>query len=115
MVNATNHDSILIGRRDRGVLDLVMHPEAAPRTLQLNESAPEGERRTHGVEQRLCQSYLISYFVALGVSPIDLKRAKDTELAAVRLAEKGKLDEAIELLTSAIDTAPYYASLYNNR
>lgn len=41
MVNASN-DNILIGR-DQCVLDLVMHPESSPRTLQLDHAAPEGE------------------------------------------------------------------------
>lgn len=57
----------------------------------------------------------MNFYAALGVNPSDLKCAKATEFEAVRLAEKGKLDEAIDKMTVAMDIAPYYASLYNNR
>ncbi|CAB3372847.1 Hypothetical predicted protein [Cloeon dipterum] len=41
--------------------------------------------------------------------------AKERELEGVRAAEAGKLDDAVEIFTSAIEIAPERASGYNNR
>ena len=37
------------------------------------------------------------------------------EVQAVRAAEEGRLDEALQLLNDAVAKAPDYASVYNNR
>ena len=42
-------------------------------------------------------------------------RAKEIELEAVQTAENGDLDRSLELLKEAMEIAPNYASLYNNR
>ena len=44
-----------------------------------------------------------------------VQRAKDLEVQAVRVAEEGNLEDALELLTRAVNEAPNYASPYNNR
>ena len=44
-----------------------------------------------------------------------VRRAKDLEVQAVRAAEEGNLEDALELLTRAVNEAPNYASPYNNR
>ena len=44
-----------------------------------------------------------------------VQRAKDLEVQAVRAAEEGNLEDALELLTRAVNEAPNYASPYNNR
>jgi tetratricopeptide (TPR) repeat protein len=41
--------------------------------------------------------------------------AKQIELEAVKTAESGNLDGSLDMLTRAIEIAPNYASLYNNR
>lgn len=37
------------------------------------------------------------------------------EVEAVKAAEEGRLEEAVEMLTKAIHAAPAYPSPYNNR
>ena len=37
------------------------------------------------------------------------------ELRAVKAAEEGRMDEALQLLTEVVTNAPDYASGYNNR
>ena len=44
-----------------------------------------------------------------------VQRAKDLQVQAVRAAEEGNLEDALALLTRAINEAPNYASPYNNR
>ena len=44
-----------------------------------------------------------------------VQRAKGLEVQAVRAAEEGNLEDALELLTRAVNEAPNYASPYNNR
>ena len=44
-----------------------------------------------------------------------VQRAKDLEVQAVRVAEEGNLEDALEVLTRAVNEAPNYASPYNNR
>ena len=44
-----------------------------------------------------------------------VQKANDLEVQAVRVAEEGNLEDALELLTRAINEAPNYASPYNNR
>ena len=44
-----------------------------------------------------------------------VQRAKDLEVQAVCAAEEGNLEDALELLTRAVNEAPNYASPYNNR
>lgn len=44
-----------------------------------------------------------------------VQKAKDLEVQAVRVAEEGNLEDALELLTRAVNEAPNYASPYNNR
>lgn len=45
----------------------------------------------------------------------EAKKAKDLEVAAVKAAESGNLDEAIRLFTEAISVCPDRPSCYNNR
>ena len=44
-----------------------------------------------------------------------VQKAKDLEVQAVRAAEEGNLEDALELLTRAVNEAPNYSSPYNNR
>lgn len=44
-----------------------------------------------------------------------MSETNQLEVQGIRLAENGKLQEAIAILTKAIETAPNHASLYNNR
>lgn len=46
---------------------------------------------------------------------MQVKRAKELEVAAVRAAEGGDLGNALELLNQAAEEAPDFASVYNNR
>ena len=45
----------------------------------------------------------------------EVSRAKELELSAVKEAEGGRLQAALELLTEAIAVAPDFPSPYNNR
>lgn len=45
----------------------------------------------------------------------EVKRAKELELEAVKEAEGGRLQTALDLLTEAASVAPQYPSPYNNR
>ncbi|KAK6506009.1 hypothetical protein TWF506_010935 [Arthrobotrys conoides] len=44
-----------------------------------------------------------------------LTSLRSTEILAIRAAESGDTNKALQLLTSAIDSAPKYCSAYNNR
>lgn len=46
---------------------------------------------------------------------VEVSGAKEMEVEAVRAAEGGRLEEALQLLTTAITMAPAYPSPYNNR
>ena len=53
-----------------------------------------------------------------GVPPADppaVVKARSLEVQAVRSAEEGDMDKSLELINLAIETAPEYASPYNNR
>lgn len=45
----------------------------------------------------------------------EVRRAKALEVEAVREAEQGRLQVALDHLTEAITLAPHYPSPYNNR
>ena len=45
----------------------------------------------------------------------EVVKARALEVQAVRAAEEGDLDKSLELIKLAIETAPDYASPYNNR
>ena len=47
--------------------------------------------------------------------PPEVARARFLEVQAVRAAEEGDMDTSLQLINLAIDTAPDYASPYNNR
>lgn len=44
-----------------------------------------------------------------------LGKVKQMEIDAVRAAEKGELEESLEILNNAINIAPTHASCFNNR
>lgn len=50
-----------------------------------------------------------------GVESEGVKRARVLEVEAVRAAESGDLTGALEILGRAVNEAPEYASVYNNR
>lgn len=52
---------------------------------------------------------------AMDVDSVEVRHAKALEVDAVREAEKGRLQAALDLLTEAISVAPHYPSPYNNR
>ena len=82
---------------DEMVLNALFNPEA-PLSGSLPPQEPEGGGGTVGVAD----------------SP-ELVSAKALELQAVRAGEEGKLESALGLINTAIETAPDYPSLYNNR
>ena len=43
------------------------------------------------------------------------REVREMEVKAVRAAEEGRLDEALQLLSEAVTMVPDYASVYNNR
>ena len=43
------------------------------------------------------------------------REVREMEVKAVKAAEEGRLDEALQLLTEAVAMAPNSASIYNNR
>ncbi|RZC33296.1 tetratricopeptide repeat protein 36 -like [Asbolus verrucosus] len=45
----------------------------------------------------------------------EVEETKKLEIEAIKLAETGKLDEALALLNRALEIAPNRASIYNNR
>ncbi len=51
----------------------------------------------------------------VGVVSVEVTQAKQLEVDAVRAAENGKLDDALDILNRAIAIAPDYPSPYNNR
>ena len=49
------------------------------------------------------------------LQPPALREVREREVRAVRAAEEGRLDEALQLLNEAVAMAPDSASIYNNR
>jgi Tfp pilus assembly protein PilF len=45
----------------------------------------------------------------------EIEKTKKMEIEAIKLAENGKLDEALSTLTEALKITPNRASIYNNR
>ena len=66
-----------------------------------SNSAQEGEEETRNGERE--------------APPPAPREVREKEAAAVRAAEEGRLDEALQLLDDAVAMAPDSASVYNNR
>ncbi|KAJ3368318.1 Tetratricopeptide repeat protein 36 [Kappamyces sp. JEL0680] len=90
----------MLSNRDSSVLDAIFNAKGTAHALIL----PEGEivlNPATGPEQE--------------IEPGLLMQLRQLETDAVSLAEEKRYQQALELLTRAIDQCPTYASAYNNR
>ena len=104
MADEDNETTSTLPAHDDQVLEAIFNPEAPACGLELGtgEEGGGGGGLVNGEGEE-------------GVLSEEAKRAKEMEVVAVRAAEEGRLEEALETLTAALQLAPSLASGYNNR
>lgn len=95
ITNADMANKTCLRAGDEQILEAIFDPEASGVVSDLDAQEQVGEKEQGDVG--------------------DVSRAKELELEAVKAAESGRLDEALQLLNRAVEVAPGYASPYNNR